>query len=56
MKPVVLGAILGVLWLLLGWPVTVPAGAVAFVCQPVILAFAAGLAARPHLPRLRRWA
>lgn len=54
MKPLALGAVLGLLWVLLGAPVTVPSSVVALVCQPVILAFAAGIAARPHLP-LRRW-
>lgn len=53
MKPILWGAALGLLWVLLGAPVTVPSGAIALVCQPVILAFAAGIAARPYLPRWR---
>lgn len=56
MKALLFGAILGALGLLLGLPLKLPAGAVGFVCQPVILAFATGVAARPSLPWLRRWA
>lgn len=54
MKPILFGAALGVLWVLLGLPVTVPSGTLTLVCQPVILAFAAGTAARPYMP-LGRW-
>ncbi|MFF7840395.1 hypothetical protein ACFZC6_16445 [Streptomyces ossamyceticus] len=51
MKPIILGAVLALLWLLLGLPHTVPSTVVTIViAQPVILAFAAGLLARP-----RRW-
>ncbi|QQM41971.1 hypothetical protein [Streptomyces liliifuscus] len=56
MRWILLGALLG---LLLLWPslLTVLAAAVAWVIsKPVIVAFALGLAARPHLPRMRRWA
>ncbi|MFF4823153.1 hypothetical protein ACFY20_08960 [Streptomyces sp. NPDC001312] len=56
MKPLILGATLAVLWLLFGLPTALPSGVLAFACQPVILAFAAGLAIRPHLPRVGRWA
>lgn len=54
MKPLVLGAILGLLWLLVGLPLTVPSTAVAAVVQPVTVAFLLGVLARPHLPR-GRW-
>jgi hypothetical protein len=51
MKPLAYGAVLALLWLLLGLPVTVPSTVVtAVVAHPVILAFAAGLLARP-----RKW-
>ena len=54
MKPILYGAVLALLWLLLGLPLATLAGLVSAVGQPVILAFAAGLLARPHLAR-RRW-
>lgn len=54
MKPILLGAVFGLLWLLLGMPYTVPSTLLAAVVQPVTLAFAAGLYARPHLTR-GRW-
>lgn len=55
MKPLLLGAVLALLWLLLGLPVTAPSTVVtAVVAQPVILAFAAGILAHPHLTRRTR--
>ncbi|MFJ4550329.1 hypothetical protein ACIP4X_14045 [Streptomyces sp. NPDC088817] len=56
MKPIILGATLAVLWLLLDLPTALPSGVLAFACQPVTIAFAAGLAVRPHLPRVGGWA
>lgn len=54
MKALSLGAVLALLWLLLGLPVTVPSTAVTtVVAQPVVLGFAAGLLARPRLTRGR---
>lgn len=53
MKALVVGAFLGVLWLLLGWPLAVPTVVVSTVAQPTVMAFAAGLLARPYLAR--RW-
>ncbi|MDX3570821.1 hypothetical protein [Streptomyces sp. ID05-47C] len=50
MKPLLYGAVLALLWLLFGLPLTVLAPLV----QPVTVAFAAGLLARPHLTG-RRW-
>ncbi|MEU0253306.1 hypothetical protein ABZ299_12520 [Streptomyces sp. NPDC006184] len=55
MKPLLFGAVLGALWLLLGQPLALPTRAVAVLCQPVILAFAAGLASRPYMPKPGRW-
>ncbi|MGW6924455.1 hypothetical protein ACWGA9_24740 [Streptomyces sp. NPDC054950] len=46
MKPLLFGAVLAVLWLLSGLPLA----ALAPLAQPVVLAFAAGVLARPHLP------
>lgn len=54
MKPLVYGAVLGLLWLLLGLPLAAPAAVLSALVQPVILAFAAGILARPHLAR-RGW-
>lgn len=54
MKPLVFGAVLALLWLLFGLPLTLPAAVVTVACQPVILAFAAGLVARPRLTGLFR--
>ena len=56
MRWLILGALLGLLLLypsLLALVVTVAA---AVLSKPLLVAFAAGLAVRPYLPRLRRWA
>jgi hypothetical protein len=60
MKAIILGAVLGVL---LVWPAAlsltaaiVTATAAAILSKPVLVAFGLGLAARPYLPRPRRWA
>ncbi|MEH0582836.1 hypothetical protein QA942_01480 [Streptomyces sp. B21-106] len=50
MKPLLFGAVLALLWLLSGLPLT----ALAPIVQPVTVAFAAGILARPHLTG-RRW-
>lgn len=55
MKWLLFGILLG---LLLAFPslLTVIVGAVAWLAaKPAVVAFALGLAARPHLPRMRRW-
>jgi hypothetical protein len=54
MKPLLLGAVLALLWLLFGWPLTVPSTVLAAVVQPVTVAFVLGVLARPHLTG-RRW-
>jgi hypothetical protein len=54
-KPLILGAVLALLWLVFGLPATVPSTLVAPLVQPVTLAFAAGLLARPCLARSRGW-
>jgi hypothetical protein len=60
MKAILFGALLGVL---LAWPAAlsltatiVTAVAAAIASKPVLVAFGVGLAARPYLPRPRRWA
>ncbi len=53
MKPLVYGAVLALLWLLFGLPLTVSSTVLAAVVQPVTIAFAAGLLARPYVAR--RW-
>jgi hypothetical protein len=54
-KPLLFGAVLGVLWLVFGLPLTVPAVVVSTVVQPVTVAFVLGVLARPYLARSRRW-
>ncbi|MEV0183828.1 hypothetical protein AB0I54_31770 [Streptomyces sp. NPDC050625] len=56
MRWLLLGALLGLLLLyppLLAVVITVAA---ALLSKPLVVAFAAGLAARPYLPRIRSWA
>jgi len=56
MRWLILGALLG---LLIAYPTllaVVATIAAPVVSKPVVAAFALGLAGRPHLPRLRRWA
>ncbi|MET8169308.1 hypothetical protein ABZT34_34505 [Streptomyces sp. NPDC005329] len=54
-RPLLAGAVLAALWLVFGLPVTVPSTVVtAVVVQPVTVAFAAGILARPYLVG-RRW-
>ena len=56
MRWIILGALLGLLLVypaLLGIVITVTA---AILSKPLLVAFGLGLAARPHLPRMRRWA
>jgi hypothetical protein len=56
MKPLVYGAVVALLWLLFGVPLATVAATVSALVQPVAIAFAAHLLARPHLARSRRWA
>lgn len=55
MRWLILGALLGLLLLYPSVLAVVVAVAAALVSKPVLVAFGLGLAARPHLPRLR-WA
>lgn len=54
MKHLLLGAVLGVLWLLLGLPLAPVTTVLPVLAEPVSVAFAAGLLARPHLARRTR--
>ncbi len=54
MRALIFGALLGILWLVFGLPLAAPSPLIAPLLQPVVLAFAAGLYARPHLAR-RGW-
>ena len=56
MRWILLGALLG---LLIVYPTLlgiIAAVVAAILSKPVLVAFGIGLAARPHLPRMRRWA
>lgn len=55
MRPILFGALVGLLWLLAGVPLAPVADVLSVLAQPVIIAFAAGLLARPLLPGMRRW-
>jgi hypothetical protein len=52
-KPLILGAVLALLWLLLGLPLAAVTGVVSALVQPVTVAFVLGVLARPHLVRGR---
>jgi hypothetical protein len=54
MKPLALGAVLALLWLLLGLPSAATASLWEVVAQPVTVAFVLGVLAHPALAR--RWA
>ncbi|UXY32919.1 hypothetical protein [Streptomyces sp. HUAS TT20] len=56
MRWLILGALLGLLLLYPSLLAAVLTIAVALLSKPLVVAFAAGLAARPYLPRIRRWA
>jgi hypothetical protein len=56
MRWLLLGALLGLLLLHPPLLADVLAAAAALLSKPLVVAFAAGLAARPYLPRIRRWA
>lgn len=55
MKPILFGAVLGMLWVLVGLPLVPVAAVLPVLVQPVVLGFAAGLAARPYVTRSRGW-
>lgn len=53
MKPLALGAALALVWLLFGSPLVTITTLLPVLVQPVTIAFAAGLVARPYLTRGR---
>ncbi|MDX2829465.1 MULTISPECIES: hypothetical protein [Streptomyces] len=55
MKPILFGALLALVWLLLGSPLVTITAALPVLVEPVTIAFAAGLLARPYVRRSRRW-
>lgn len=55
MKPLVYGAVLGLLWLVADVPLTPALVVLAAVLQPVTIAFVLGVAARSYGRRSRRW-
>ena len=56
MKPLLYGAVLGLLWLVAGVPLAPALVVLAAVVQPVTIAFVFGAAVRPYVPGMRRWA
>ncbi|MGW3024815.1 hypothetical protein [Streptomyces sp. NPDC001221] len=56
MRWLILGALLGLLIAFPSLLAIVITVAAAILSKPVVVAFGLGLAASPHLPRLRRWA
>jgi hypothetical protein len=56
MRWLLFGALLGLLLLYPSLLAVVVTVAAAVLSKPLLVAFAAGLAARPYLPRIRRWA
>lgn len=55
MKPILLGAVLALVWLLFGSPLVTITAVLPVLAEPVTLGFAAGVLARPYLARSRRW-
>lgn len=55
MKPLLYGAVLGLLWLVAGLPLAPALAVLAAVVQPVTIAFVLGAAARSYVRRPRRW-
>lgn len=55
MKPILFGAVLAVLWLLFGVPLAPLTAVLPVLAEPPVLAFAAGILARPYVARPRRW-
>lgn len=55
MRWLLFGALLGVLLAVPSLLTLAAALATALLGKPLLVAFGLGLAARPHLPRIRRW-
>lgn len=54
MKALALGAVLGLVWLLLGSPLVTITAVLPVLAEPVTIAFVVGLLARPYVAR-RGW-
>ena len=54
MKPIILGAVLALVWLLFGSPLVTITAVLPVLVEPVTIAFVLGLVTRPHVAR-RRW-
>jgi hypothetical protein len=55
MKPIVVGAVLALVWLLFGSPLVTITAVLPVLVEPVTIAFVVGLVVRPYLARSRRW-
>lgn len=55
MRALLFGALLGLLLVVFGVPLAPVVEGLAVLVEPVTVAFAAGLLARPYLRRSRRW-
>lgn len=55
MRWIILGALFGLLLVYPSLLAVVVAVTAAILSKPLLVAFGVGLAARPHLPRMRRW-
>jgi hypothetical protein len=51
MKPLAYGAVLALVWLLFGLPLVTITAVLPVLVEPVTIAFAAGVLARPYLNR-----
>lgn len=54
MKALILGAVLALVWVLFGSPLVTITAVLPVLAEPVTIAFAAGVLARPYLARPRR--
>jgi hypothetical protein len=54
MRALAVGAVIGIVWLVFGLPLPAVAALLPLLVQPVTIAFAAGLIARPYLDPSRR--
>ena len=56
MRWIMLGVALGLLLLFPNLLTVIAAVAAGILAKPLLVAFGLGVLARPHLPRIRRWA
>ncbi|MFF4839253.1 hypothetical protein ACFY2G_04220 [Streptomyces collinus] len=55
-RPILFGALLGVLLVLFGLPLAPLSWVLPLLVQPLAVAFVLGALARPHLPKVGGWA